>query len=73
MNKMGVIMKKFVEIYDIWMLLLVLFIGFFLLLRDVPQLRKKKLLRDMKVAKVLGYIYLIGGSILFIVAKTYRP
>lgn len=73
MNKMGVIMKKFVEIYDIWMLLLVLFIGFFLLLRDVPQLRKKKLLRDMKIAKVLGYIYLIGGSILFIVAKTYRP
>jgi len=73
MNKMGVIMKKFVEIYDIWMLLLVLFIGFFLLLRDVPQLRKKKLLRDMKIAKVLGYIYLIGGSILFIAAKTYRP
>lgn len=66
-------MRKFTEIYDGYMLCLVLFVGLFLLLRDVPILRKKKLLRDMKIAKALGYIYIIGGTTLFIIAKTYRP
>ncbi|KJF25397.1 hypothetical protein TZ02_18880 [Clostridium aceticum] len=65
-------MGKFKEIYDGYMLVLVVFAGTFLLLRDVPLLRKKKLIRDMKIAKVLGYTYIVGGIALFIIAKMYR-
>lgn len=65
-------MMKFQDIYDGYMLILVLFVGLFLLLRDVPLLRKKKLMRDMKIARALGYTYIIAGIALFIIAKTYR-
>ncbi|WP_335617844.1 CLC_0170 family protein [Clostridium formicaceticum] len=65
-------MEKFKEIYDGYMLVLVVFVGLFLLLRDVPLLRKKKLRRDMKIAKVLGYTYIIAGIVLFIIVKMYR-
>lgn len=62
-------MKRFSELYDGYMLFLVIFIGLFLLLRDVPILEKVGLKRDMKIAKVLGYVYIIGGSILFVIAR----
>ncbi|SES94600.1 hypothetical protein SAMN05660297_00961 [Natronincola peptidivorans] len=66
-------LMKLKDIYNIYMLALVLFIGLFLLLRDVPLLRKKKLKRDMKIAKFLGYAYIIGGITLFVALKLYRP
>ncbi|AOY75182.1 hypothetical protein CLFO_40890 [Clostridium formicaceticum] len=69
---MQMFMEKFKEIYDGYMLVLVVFVGLFLLLRDVPLLRKKKLRRDMKIAKVLGYTYIIAGIVLFIIVKMYR-
>lgn len=69
---MNAFMMKFQEIYDGYMFGLVLFVGVFLLLRDVPLLRKKKLMRDMKIARGLGYTYIVGGIALFIIAKVYR-
>ncbi|ABR50672.1 hypothetical protein Amet_4601 [Alkaliphilus metalliredigens QYMF] len=62
---------KFKEIYDGYMLVLMVFIGLFLLLRDVPLLRKKKLKRDMKIAKALGYVYIIGGIALFVMVRIF--
>ncbi|SDK86224.1 CLC_0170 family protein [Natronincola ferrireducens] len=61
------------DIYDGYMLVLMVFIGLFLLLRDVPLLRKKKLKRDVKIAKALGYVYVVGGITLFIALRIYRP
>ncbi len=53
------------------MLAIALLAGVFLLARDVPLLRKKKMIRDMKIAKVLGYFYIIGGIILYVFARVY--
>ncbi|MCC5912040.1 MAG: hypothetical protein JJT76_16595 [Clostridiaceae bacterium] len=62
-------LEKLQDIYDGYMLALMVFIGLFLLLRDVPLLRKKKLKRDMKIAKALGYIYIIGGIAVFAILR----
>lgn len=62
---------RFKEIYDGYMLAIALLAGVFLLARDVPLLRKKKMIRDMKIAKVLGYFYIIGGIILYVFARVY--
>lgn len=71
-KKMKLFLEKFFTIFDGYMLALCLFVGIFLLLRDVPILRKKKLMKDMKIAKFLGYAYIIGGITLFIIARIFK-
>lgn len=43
--------------------------GLFILLRDVALLKKRQLVRESLIAKVLGYLYIFGSIALFIVAR----
>lgn len=44
-------------------------IGLFLLIVDVPKLRKQKYQKESLIAKLLGYTYIFGSIALFIVFK----
>jgi len=51
------------------MLAIFILTGSFILIRDVSLLKKKQLMRESLIAKVLGYLYIFGSIALFIVAK----
>lgn len=55
--------------FNINMLVIFILVGLFLLLRDVPILKKRKLNRESTIAKILGYLYIFGSITMFIVAK----
>lgn len=44
-------------------------IGLFVLIRDVPLLKKKKLDKESTIAKTLGYLYIFGSIAMLIVAN----
>lgn len=54
-------------LFGIEMVLLFVFVGLFLLIRDVPLLKKKKLRKESIILRALGYIYIFGSIILFII------
>ncbi len=56
-------------LFGIEMVLLFVFVGLFLLIRDVPLLKKKKLRKESIILRALGYIYIFGSIILFIIIK----
>lgn len=43
--------------------------GLFVLVRDVPILKKKKLIKESNIAKVLGYTYIFGSIVGFIAVR----
>jgi len=51
------------------MISIFILVGLFLLIRDVPLLKKKKFDKESTIAKVLGYLYIFGSIAMFIVAK----
>ncbi len=56
-------------LFGIEMLTLFVSVGLFLLLRDVPLLNKKMLRRESIIIRLLGYIYIFGSIILFIIVR----
>ena len=68
-NLLNEIYSTFLGIYNAYMLMVVVGIGLFLLVRDVPILKKKKLKKESSMAKVLGYFYVVAGVALFILAE----
>lgn len=56
-------------LFGIEMVLLFVFVGLFLLIRDVPLLKRKMLKRESIILRALGYIYIFGSIILFIIIK----
>lgn len=56
-------------LFDTEMIFLFIASGLFLLMRDEPLLRSKKLKRESTIAKALGYTYIIGSIILSIVTR----
>ena len=56
-------------LFGIEMLSLFVSVGLFLLIRDVPLLNKKMLRRESIIIKLLGYIYIFGSIILFIIVR----
>ncbi len=56
-------------LFGIEMLTLFVSVGLFLLLRDVPLLNKKMLRRESTIIRLLGYIYIFGSIILFIIIR----
>lgn len=56
-------------LFGIEMLSLFVSVGLFLLIRDVPLLNKKMLRRESIIIKLLGYIYIFGSIILFIIIR----
>ena len=56
-------------LFGIEMLTLFVSVGLFLLIRDVPLLNKKMLRRESIIIRLLGYIYIFGSIILFIIIR----
>ena len=69
LNIISIIFDYIKLLFGIDMLSLFVSVGLFLLIRDVPLLKKKMLRRESAVIKILGYIYIFGSIILFIIVK----
>ncbi len=55
--------------FNVNMLSIFILVGLFMLIRDVPLLKKKKLDKESAIAKVLGYLYILGGTTMYIIAR----
>ncbi len=51
------------------MMFLFVAVGLFLLIRDVPLLKRKMFRRESAVIRLLGYVYIFGSIILLIIVK----
>ena len=56
-------------LYGIEMVSLFTSVGLFLLIRDVPLLKEKRLKKESNIIKILSYVYIFGSIILFIIIK----
>ncbi|MBU5676092.1 hypothetical protein KQI88_06655 [Alkaliphilus sp. MSJ-5] len=66
---MNIILYYIRTLFNVNMLVIFILVGLFLLLRDVPLLKKKKLNKESNIANALAYIYIFGSIALFIIAK----
>ncbi|QXM06787.1 CLC_0170 family protein [Crassaminicella indica] len=55
----------------LYMLFLSIAIGLFCLLVDYKTLKKKKLKKEAKICKAIGWIYVVGGIFLYIILKIF--
>ena len=66
-------MKNIVEhiqgLFTLPILTTFILIGLFLLLVDMPKLKKQKYNKESVIAKILGFVYILGSIALFIVMK----
>ena len=69
LNIISIIFDYIKLLFGVEMLFLFVSVGLFLLIRDVPLLKKKMLRRESAVIRLLGYIYIFGSIILFIIVK----
>jgi predicted tellurium resistance membrane protein TerC len=60
--------RQVADIYNVWLMVLTVAIGIFILLADSHQLNDKNE-RDRKIARVIGWVYTAGGLLLFIGVK----
>ncbi|KAB3532483.1 CLC_0170 family protein [Alkaliphilus serpentinus] len=58
---MNFIIENLKDLFTLPILFLFIFIGVFLLLVDVPLLKRKKYDREALMAKLLGYAYIAGS------------
>ncbi|KAB3540960.1 hypothetical protein F8154_00110 [Alkaliphilus pronyensis] len=65
------IYEEFKSTYDSYMMWVVVLIGLFLILFDGKQLKKLKLMKEAKIANVLGYFYIIVGIGVYIVLAIF--
>ncbi len=66
---MNIILYYIKTLFSVNMPVIFILVGLFLLLRDVPLLKKRKLNKESTIAKVLAYIYILGSIALFIIGK----
>ena len=63
------IIEEFKAIYSMQLMMLIVGIGIVLLYYDSSELYNKKLLRECKVAKILGKVYIYGGLLVYVALK----
>lgn len=61
------ISNKFDNIYSIYITIFVVLSGIFILIHDARRLEIRKDHKGYKIAKVIGYVYIIGGASLYVV------
>ncbi|MFZ5968819.1 MAG: CLC_0170 family protein [Bacillota bacterium] len=57
------------DVYSFNALLIVAAIGIYMIVVDARNLKKKKLKKEEKICKFLGYGYIVGGVGLYVVTK----
>lgn len=66
---MNIVLVYIRLLFGIEMLFIFVSVGLFLLIRDVPLLKNKKLKKESIIARTLGYTYIFGSIILFTITK----
>ena len=66
---MNIVFEHIQGLFTFPILITFILIGVFLLLVDVPKLKRQKYEKESVIAKVLGYVYILGSTALFIVFK----
>lgn len=56
--------KEFYTIYTLW---LGLFIGWYCIKIDARELKRKKLKKEMRICKGIGWTYIIGNICLYVI------
>ncbi|MCT4618955.1 MAG: hypothetical protein N4A62_06170 [Marinisporobacter sp.] len=59
------------DFYSFYVLFLSIVIGLFCLLIDCKTLKKKKLRKEVKICRFLGWTYIVGGILLYIIFKIF--
>lgn len=63
------IINKIKDMATLYTFSLILVTAIFTLYIDCKSLRKKKLFREEKICRIIGYGYLIAGGVIFIATK----
>lgn len=66
---MSIDLEKIKSLATMYLLLIIIGVSIFSIFIDSKALRKKKLKREAKICKFIGYAYLIGGITFFVVLK----
>lgn len=64
-----VTLEKLKSLATFYMLCLIIGTSLFTIFVDYKALKKKKLNREAKICRFIGYLYLIGGTVFFIVMR----
>lgn len=62
-------LKTFAEIFDINVMVLFLIAAAFLLYPDAASFKKQGLQKEYKLAKIMGYVYIVLGIGLYTIAR----
>lgn len=65
-------LDKFGSVFSLNFILMLIFIGIFLVLWDAKKLKQDNLLKEYKIAKTLGYTYFFVGIAFYIAGKIYK-
>ncbi|MCT4566188.1 MAG: hypothetical protein N4A68_17995 [Maledivibacter sp.] len=61
--------EKIKSLATMYLLLMIIGVSIFSIFIDSKALRKKKLKKEAKACRFIGYVYLIGGVTFFVVMK----
>ncbi|WP_408631296.1 CLC_0170 family protein [Marinisporobacter balticus] len=59
------------EFYTLYLLFMAIGIGLFCLIVDYRYLKKKKLRKEARICKGIGYTYIIGGVLVYIIFRIF--
>ena len=66
---LNIIMEKFKGIVDYYVVLMFVIIGIITLVTDVRWLKEKERDKDIKIAKGIGFSYIVIGPLLFLITR----
>ncbi|WP_183108818.1 CLC_0170 family protein [Thermohalobacter berrensis] len=66
---MKTIITEFKDLYNLYMVVLVIAIGLFTFFVDKKSLARKKLQKEANLARIIGISYILVGPILYIIFK----
>lgn len=68
-NSMDSILDEIKDIYNLYIVLLVIATGLFTFFVDSNQLRQDNLYKDSTIARVIGLVYMIAGPLVYIIVR----
>lgn len=66
------ILKAISNIFDFNEMFLFIVAAVFLLFADAPSFKKQNLQKEYKLAKIIGYVYIVVGIGIYVVARYIR-
>ena len=66
---MQMYLEKLAGLFNTFILFVIVIIGIATLLADVPKLKRRKLMKEMKLARGIGLFYIFGGLLSYIALK----